>query len=161
MAHNTLAKQIAVDLEARCLELKSDQRAHLRDICEPAVRRLQEESIQDSSPSASISSEWKKEYRNLRRLLDIRQFDSFKHRRETLPSRPNYFADDLSRRLAPTTSSTRSREWEDLFKSCQEMEASRSQFMKDLLSAYADILSSIQAADREVSASFDSCIGLC
>ncbi|KAF8911560.1 hypothetical protein CPB84DRAFT_1762229 [Gymnopilus junonius] len=152
MAHNTLAKQIAVDLEARCLELKLDQSVHLRDVCEPAIKRMQEETIQDNSPSVGISSEWKKEYRNLRRLLDIRQFDylkNFKHRRESLPSRRNYFTEGSGRRVSSVASSTRSREWRDLLKSCEEMEANRSQFMKDLLSTYADILSSIQAADLE------------
>ncbi|KDR75595.1 hypothetical protein GALMADRAFT_140225 [Galerina marginata CBS 339.88] len=158
MTHNTLATQIAVELESRCLELQLRQKAHLSDVYEPAARKLQEENrtAQDgTSPHAGVSSEWKKEYRNIRHSLDLRRLDAMREgrNRESFPAHLgfNHAVDFLPGRLTdpPKASVSRGKEWEDLRDSCEQMEQDRSRFMKDVLSAYADVLSSIRTANHE------------
>jgi len=149
MAHNTLANQIAIDLESRCLKLQTTQKGFYQDVFSPIMKRLRQESPVDAeSPREGISSEWKKEYKNIRRFLDTKRFGivlkehKSRHSISTLG--------DLKNSLE-SLHSNRTKDWEELYNSCERMEKDRSQLFKDVLSIYTKSLFQIQQSHDEVS----------
>ncbi|KAF9550612.1 hypothetical protein CPC08DRAFT_715238 [Agrocybe pediades] len=149
MAHNTLAKQIAVYLESRCLKLQESQKAFFDNVFSPAMRRLRHESpTETESPREGIASEWRKEYKNIRRFLDTKRFGTAlkEHRsRHSISS----FGDIKPVLDLPELSYDRAKDWEELYTSCEQMEQERSGTIKDVLSAYTHALSGIQQSHDE------------
>lgn len=156
MKHNTLAMQIAVELEARCVNLQIDQAARWREVYEPSIKKLEETSIQELKPQSGISIEWKRQYRNIRHSLDLSRLQAMKDIYS--PCRPTSLssADDLDldfgREFDPVWGTpARRKEWEALLSSCRKMETDRSQFMKELLSSFTDVLAIVRDSHDEVS----------
>lgn len=156
MNHNTLAMQIAIELEARCLNLQIDQAAHWRDVYEPGVKKLEETSVQERKPRAGISAEWKRQYRNVRHSLDLTRLQAMKNsihspfRLVPLSSAEPIDLNTKREGYPIRESPARGSEWETLLSSCRKMEANRSYFMKALLSSFTDILASVRGSQDEV-----------
>jgi len=154
MRHHELAKQFAVDLESRCVNLHLKQSTHWNEIYEPTARKLQEILSPDSPQTYGVSMEWKKEYDSMRDPIDALRREAIQQSEHaTGSSRRDPFGDLFARpsrnasRLAPGFVN----DWADLRFSCERLEADRSQFMHAILTVYAEALSTIRVAQDEVS----------
>ncbi|KAF8963614.1 hypothetical protein BDZ97DRAFT_984209 [Flammula alnicola] len=154
-----LAKQIAVELESRCVELQLKQSTHWHDLYEPAARKLHNDQVRESRRRSGVASEWKKEYKKLRYSLDTRRLESMKanlnYRDFSMNSKGgNNFASEFDSPSGSSLDSQRMsagwiKEWEALRDSCEQLEVDRSQLMKDVLRVFSDTLSVIRATDHE------------
>ncbi|KIM40366.1 hypothetical protein M413DRAFT_178049 [Hebeloma cylindrosporum] len=152
MNRHELAKQFAVDLESRCVNLQLKQSAHWNQIYEPTSMKLRKFLQPESPQTDGVSVEWRKEYNNMRHPIDALRREAIQQSEHaTGLSRHDSFDDILAR---PTTNQSKpssgwTNEWATLRISCERLEADRSEFMKGLLTAYADALSTIRAAQNE------------
>ena len=153
MNRHELAKQFAVDLESKCVDLLLKQGAHWNQVYEPTSIKLQKFLCPESPQTDGVSVEWKTEYNNMRHPIDALRREAVQQSEHaTGLSRHDPFDDLLAR---PSINPSKpapgwTRDWAALRVSCERLETERSEFMKRLLSAYADALSTIRLAENEV-----------
>jgi hypothetical protein len=153
MKRHELAKQFAIDLEARCVNLHLKQSTHWNEVYEPRARELQKFLSSDSPQTDGVFVEWKREYDIMRDPIDALRREAIQQSEHaTGLSRRDPFEDLFAKpspnalRLAPGFVN----DWAGLRDSCERLEADRSQFMQELLSTYAEALSTICVAQDEV-----------
>lgn len=154
MHRHELAKQFAVDLESRCVNLQLKQSAHWNQIYEPTSMKLRKFLHPDSPQTDGVSVEWKKEYNNMRHSIDTLRREAIQQTEHAIGlSKHDSLDDDLLARSSTTPSKPApgwANDWVALRASCERLEADRSEFMKGMLTAYADALSTMRSAQKEV-----------
>lgn len=154
MSHHELAKQFAVDLESRCVNLQLKQSAHWNQMYEPMSMKLRKFLHPESPQTDGVSVEWKKEYNNMRHPIDALRRQAIQQSEHAIGlSRHDPFDDDLLAKSSTNPSKPApgwTNDWATLRVSCERLEAERSEFMKGMLTAYADALSAICTAQIEV-----------
>jgi len=153
MNRHELAKQFAVDLESKCVDLLLKQGAHWNQVYEPTSIKLQKFLCPESPQTDGVSVEWKTEYNNMRHPIDALRREAIQQSEHaTGLSRHDPFDDLLAR---PSINPSKpapgwTKDWAALRISCERLETERSEVMKRLLTAYADALSTIRLAENEV-----------
>jgi len=154
MHRHELAKQFAVDLESRCVNLQLKQSAHWNQIYEPTSMKLRKFLHPESPQTDGVSVEWNQEYNSMRHSIDALRREAIQQSEHAIGlSKHDSFDDYLLARSSTTPSKPApgwANDWVTLRFSCERLEADRSEFMKGMLTAYADALSTIRAAQNEV-----------
>lgn len=148
MCHHKLSTQIAIDLESRCIGFQKTQQRRWRDVHQPAAKAL----VETSSPSpesplgdTGISREWRRDYRNMRRSLDVQRLEVM------MSGNRNLSSDSESGPSILDHANAKRKIWKKLRDSCQDLETERSLFFKGMLASFAEVVESIREADVNVS----------
>jgi len=156
-SHLELANQIRLDLESPTAQFHQKQINHRRNVQAPLERKFKEKQSQESYVKKSrekyeadclrINSYTQQAtYMQGSDLQKVQQ--KLQRTRQTMEGNEKDFA-KFTRDLLETLQ-VWEREWKEFCDSCQDLEEERMDFMKDILWAYANDISTICVADDQV-----------